>query len=152
MCQITVADGEEPMGSLLFLNFVTRFKLCGGSRGGVFLKGTKLWPNRRRRRRRSGGVRACASPRGLSTRTRRPAVSAVVSFHTVCLSCECMSIRATLHSVCSCSGLYDLIIFVIHRFLLKNTLNNLKRMAYRKKIKVYINICVYEMTKCSRFI
>jgi len=30
--------------------------------------------------------------------------------------------------------------------------HKLKRMAYRKKFKVYINICVYEMTKCSRFI
>lgn len=81
------------------------------------------------------------------------ALSAKVSFQSVCMSYECVSIRLMFALCLSCSGP---LILVIHKILCSNThstQDNLKRKAYRKKnSKVYINICVYEMTKCSRFI
>lgn len=145
MCQITVADWVEPMGSLLFLNFLNpsrhtrRFTNCAVAASSL-RRVQNCDQTFFRRRQRCVCVCVCS---GFPPRCHRD------SRHTIQLStlksflshCTYVMWVCELHylSVCSCSGLF-FFFFGGHTLCsnTRSTHDNLKRMAYRKKNSKYI--------------
>lgn len=155
MCQITVADQVAPTGSQLFRSVYPR--RCGNTasardtrtrpkraarRSQQCSVGTKLWPNfRYLQRRRVALGRICFIHHvAIETQQHHPALLSKIS--------ECASLHSTFAPYVHAAG-FSPPPSLLHAqiYLLKHGRHNWKRKAYRKELKFYINICVYEMTK-----
>lgn len=132
-----------------------------GAAAWVLLKGTKLWPNSFLKsfflvcfglfflpgawEERSPGFSPCCHWT-LNTIQLSLLIFLNVSFHTVCMSRECVSVRA-LHYRRMFVQWTSFYFFCSYTdSLLKHTLNTrqFKRMAYRKKIKsIYKYMCIW---------